>query len=165
MMLARTLLVATSGVTMAACGAQFDGPPARPIAVAPLDAGTPPPASVDAGIPVEETTAPKTIVARHVLVQWMGSERVDPAVVRNREQARAVAEEVLRRVRAGEDFARLVVEFSDEPRAGARGGSLGRFGRGVMAPAFEEAAFALKRGQISGVVESSFGFHVIERLE
>jgi NIMA-interacting peptidyl-prolyl cis-trans isomerase 1 len=109
--------------------------------------------------------APKKIGARHVLIQWMGSERAPTAVVRSRDQARAVAEEVLRRARAGDDFARLAIEFSDEPGAGGRGGSLGRFGHGQMVPAFEAAAFKLEIGQISEIVESPFGFHVIQRTE
>ncbi len=95
----------------------------------------------------------------------MGAEHADPSVVRTREQARSVAEEVLRRAKAGEDFSRLAVEYSDEPNAAARGGSLGRFGHGQMVPAFEQAAFALAPGQISGIVESPFGFHIIQRTE
>jgi parvulin-like peptidyl-prolyl isomerase len=86
-------------------------------------------------------------------------------VVRTREQALVVAKDVLRRAKNGEDFARLAIEFSDEPNAGARGGSLGRFGRGAMVKQFEDAAFALKPGEISDVVESPFGFHVIQRTE
>jgi hypothetical protein len=108
---------------------------------------------------------PSKITARHVLIQWMGCERTAPSVVRTREQAHSVALDVLARAKAGEDFARLAVEFSDEPNAGARGGSLGRFGHGQMVKAFEDAAFALAPGEISDIVESSFGFHVIQRLE
>ncbi len=105
------------------------------------------------------------ITARHVLVQWMGCDHAAASVVRTRDQAHLVIEEVLRRAKAGEDFARLAVEFSDEPNAGARGGSLGRFGHGQMVRAFEDAAFALAPGEISGIVETAFGFHVIQRLE
>jgi len=115
----------------------------------------------DAGV----RAPPKRIGARHVLIQWMGTERAPANVVRSREQALAVAQEVHRRAKAGEDFARLAVEFSDEPGAGNRGGSLGRFGRGQMVPAFEAAAFQLEIGQVSEIVESPFGFHVIQRTE
>ncbi len=109
--------------------------------------------------------APTKIGARHVLIQWMGSDRAAPSVVRSREQALSVAQEVLRRARNKEDFARLAIEFSDEPGAGGRGGSLGRFGRGQMVPAFEAAAFKLEVGQISDIVETPFGFHIIQRTE
>ncbi len=108
---------------------------------------------------------PKRIGARHVLIQWMGSERAAPSVMRTREQAMVVATEVLKRARAGEDLARLAVEYSDEPGAAARGGSLGRFGRGQMVGAFESAAFRLKVNEVSGVIETPFGFHVIERTD
>ncbi len=108
---------------------------------------------------------PARIGARHVLIQYMGSERAASSVVRSREQALAVAKEVLKHARQNEDFARLAIEFSDEPGAGSRGGSLGRFGHGQMVPAFEAAAFKLEVGQISGIVETPFGFHIIQRTE
>lgn len=108
---------------------------------------------------------PKKISARHVLVQYMGSERAPSSVVRTKEQALLVAKEVLRRAKAGEDIARLAAEYSDEPGAGGRGGSLGRFGKGQMVPAFEEAAFRLKVNEVSDLVETPFGYHVIQRTE
>jgi hypothetical protein len=123
------------------------------------------PAQEETPAPAKAATPPKKIGARHVLIQWMGTERAPANVVRSREQALAVAQEVHRRAKGGEDFARLAIEFSDEPGAGNRGGSLGRFGRGQMVPAFEAAAFKLEIGQISELVESPFGFHVIQRTE
>jgi parvulin-like peptidyl-prolyl isomerase len=62
-------------------------------------------------------------------------------------------------------MARLAVEYSDEPGAGARGGSLGRFGRGQMVPAFENVAFRLQVGEISDIIETGFGYHIIQRTE
>jgi peptidylprolyl isomerase len=108
---------------------------------------------------------PRAITARHVLVQYMGAKNAESSIVRTREQARTVAVEVLQRAKAGDDFPRLAVEYSDEPGAGSRGGALGRFGRGKFVPEFDAAAFALKPGEISGVVETPFGFHIIQRLE
>ena len=76
--------------------------------------------------------------------------------------ARQKAEDLLRRVHAGEDFAELAKEYSEDPGSRAQGGDLGWFGRGQMVKPFEDAAFALKEGEVSGVVESPFGFHIIK---
>ena len=105
------------------------------------------------------------ITARHILIQYMGALHAESSIVRTKDQAYAVAQDVLRRAKAGEDFARLAVEFSDEPNAASRGGSLGRFGHGQMVRPFEDAAFSLAPGQLSGVVETPFGFHIIQRTE
>ena len=77
-------------------------------------------------------------------------------------QSKSKAEEVLKRVRAGEDFAKLAQEFSSDPGSKEKGGDLGWFGAGSMVPEFEKAAFALKPGQVSEIVETKFGFHIIK---
>ncbi len=73
-----------------------------------------------------------------------------------------IAEEVLSQLKDGADFAELAMEYSLDPGSGAAGGDLGWFGRGIMVPEFEEAAFSLEPGEISEPVESSFGFHIIK---
>jgi hypothetical protein len=77
-------------------------------------------------------------------------------------QTRAKAEDVLKRVRAGGDFAALAKEFSSDNTNKEKGGDLGWFGRGEMVKQFEDAAFALQPGQVSEVVETPYGFHIIK---
>jgi parvulin-like peptidyl-prolyl isomerase len=108
---------------------------------------------------------PTEIAARHLLVAYQGALRASPSVTRSKAEAQTRAAEALKRAKAGEDFEALVKEFSDEPGAAERGGSLGRFGRGMMVPAFEKAAFKLAPGEISDIIETQFGFHVIQRTE
>ncbi len=126
-------------------------------------------ADADAGTEAPTATAPagndnpSEIEASHVLVMYRGSLRAPENVTRSKDEAQQRVRDVLRRARANQDFAGLAREFSDEPGAGDRGGALGRFGRGAMVPAFEQAAFALRVGQVSDVVETPFGYHVIKR--
>ena len=161
-----TAAKATSGPATAGTPVKLGGGKKAPTATS----EEPPPAFPIAGEPGDSSKAavtaePTKISARHVLVQWMGSNRAGKSVLRTREQALVLAQEVLRRARAGEDLGRLAVEYSDEPNAGTRGGSLGRFGKGQMVGAFEAVAFKLKVGQISDIVETPFGYHIIQRTE
>ncbi len=74
------------------------------------------------------------------------------------------AQEVLDKLNKGEDFAALAAQYSIDGTK-RRGGDLGFFGRGVMVKKFEEAAFNLKKGEVSLVVKTEFGYHIIKRLE
>ncbi|HEV2799352.1 MAG TPA: peptidylprolyl isomerase [Pyrinomonadaceae bacterium] len=78
------------------------------------------------------------------------------------DKSKAKAEEVLAKLRAGGDFAALAKEHSGDPSNKDNGGDLGWFGRGVMVKPFEDAAFALKPGELSGIVETQFGYHIIK---
>ena len=115
--------------------------------------------------PVETAGQPTEISARHLLVSYKGALRASPGIGRSKAEAKARAEEAQKRAVAGEDFVALVKQYSDEPGAAERGGDLGKFDRSSMVPAFGNAAFALKVGGISAVVETQFGYHVILRTE
>lgn len=99
------------------------------------------------------------VQARHILIQ-VGEE----AEAEKKEAARKKLEDLRAQITDGADFAALAAEHSDCP-SGKQGGDLGYFGRGQMVPPFELAAFALKPGEISEVVETRFGYHLIEVLD
>lgn len=97
---------------------------------------------------------PATVTFKQILLSVEASDST-------KDEARAIAEELLERVRAGEDFAALATEHSQDPASAAAGGDLGWFRRGFMVDEFEDAAFSLLDGGISDVVETQFGFHII----
>ncbi len=100
---------------------------------------------------------PEMVKVRHILI------RVDKSASdEEKKKAREKAEDVLKKINAGADFAKLAADFSDDPGSKGKGGELGFFGRGKMVKPFEDAAFSLKPGEVSGVVETTFGFHIIK---
>ena len=103
----------------------------------------------------EQFTADEEVTARHILI---GSRDEDAA---KKAEAKSKAEALRKQLIEGADFAALAAEHSDCPSK-ADGGSLGSFGRGRMVPAFDAAAFALETNAISDVVETPFGFHIIQ---
>jgi hypothetical protein len=114
--------------------------------------------------PPARTAQPRgeEIAASHILIGFKGATRAKSD--RDKEDARKMAEQVLARAKAGQDFAELAKKHSEGPSA-PRGGALGRFQRNAMVKPFADAAFALKPGDVSGVVETNFGFHIIKRTE
>lgn len=99
---------------------------------------------------------PEQIAARHILISTEGLETEEQIA-----EARGRAEEIRGELLEGAEFTALAQEKSEGP-SGPRGGDLGTFGRGQMVAPFEEAAFALEIGEISSVVQTQFGFHVIQ---
>jgi parvulin-like peptidyl-prolyl isomerase len=109
---------------------------------------------------------PERIAARHILIIYAGSPQEVPGATRSEADARVLAESIVAQAKAsGADWNALAQRYTEEPGGKERSGDLGRFGRGQMVKAFEQVAFALKVGEISGVVQSPFGFHVIQRYE
>ncbi len=106
---------------------------------------------------IDAFKTPESIHARHILIKIDSS-----ASEEEKKKTKARAEEVLEKLKKGEDFAKLASEVSDDPGTKAKGGDLDFFSKGTMIPAFEEAAFALKPGEISGLVETEYGYHIIK---
>jgi peptidyl-prolyl cis-trans isomerase D len=101
----------------------------------------------------------ESVDASHILLE-LKKDPTDAEVA----AAKARAEGLLKRARAGEDFAELAKANSDDKGSAAQGGNLGQFQRGRMVKEFEDVAFALKPGEISDLVRTKFGFHIIKVL-
>lgn len=103
----------------------------------------------------EETAGDKTASVRHILLLTQGKTEAEKA------EARKKIEDILVKAKAGEDFAALAKQYSEDPGSKDNGGLYENFGRGQMVKPFEDAAFLVPVGQISGVVETSYGYHII----
>ena len=102
-----------------------------------------------------------TVTASHILISTTddsGKELSD----KKKAEAKAKAEEVLKKAKAGEDFAKLAKEYSDDTSNAESGGELGAFTYNQMVEEFSKAAFALDKGEISDIVETSYGYHIIK---
>ncbi len=102
----------------------------------------------------------ETVGASHILLMYEGSMR--STATRSKDEALSEMERIKGELDEGADFAGLAAENSDCP-SGAKGGALGAFGRGQMVPEFEVVAFDLEVGGVSGVIETPFGYHLIQR--
>lgn len=119
-----------------------------------------------AGAPRErKANEPEKVGVRHVLVKYKGAKNAAETIARSREEACLRALEARDKVLGGADFDAIVSEYSDEAGAAGRRGSLGTLPRSELAPPFADAAFELTVGQMSDVVETDFGFHLILRNE
>ena len=105
----------------------------------------------------------QAIKVSHILVTWQGAR--DSRVSRNKEEAHQVLESIQKEIAAGKSFTEMATAHSDDPKTRERGGEIGELARGQADPAFDDAAFALKPGEISDIVETSFGYHLIHRIK
>lgn len=101
------------------------------------------------------------IKASHILITTL-NDMGEPLSEEDTAKKEAEAQDILARIKQGEDFEALAKEYSDDKASASNGGDLGYFAKGVMVAEFEEAAFKLEKGQVSDVVKSSFGYHIIK---
>jgi peptidyl-prolyl cis-trans isomerase D len=104
----------------------------------------------------QQYSSPEQVRASHILLKTDGK---DEAAVRKQ------AEDLLKKARAGGDFAQLATQFSEDEASKAKGGDLDYFGKGQMVPEFDKVAFSLPPGQISDLVKTQFGFHIIKVID
>lgn len=166
---ARVFALVFAFPTLAACGG---GAPdaATPATASSASPGADTPAGkclATAGAKRErKADEPAKVGAKHLLVKYAGSKRAGPNVTRTREEACLRAQEAYSKLEGGASFAEVVKEYSEEPGAATREGAVGSFDRsGRMAAPFVDATMELKVGEVSHVVETDFGFHVIYRSE
>jgi peptidyl-prolyl cis-trans isomerase D len=105
---------------------------------------------------IEQYTTPEQVRASHILLKTEGKD--DAAV-------KAAAEDVLKQAKAGADFAALAKKYSEDEASAKNGGDLDYFGKGKMVPEFDQVAFTLEPGQLSDLVKTQYGYHVIKVVD
>jgi len=98
----------------------------------------------------------KTATVRHILLLTQGKSAAEKAEIRKK------MEDILARAKKGEDFAALAKQYSEDPGSKDNGGLYEDFGRGKMVKPFEDAAFSVAVGQVSGIVETTYGYHILK---
>ena len=108
---------------------------------------------------LDQYRTPERVHARHILLMTQGKPASDDAKIR------AQADDILKQLKAGAKFEDLAKKFSQDPGSAAKGGDLGWVQRGQMVPEFEKTCFSLKPGQISDVIKTQYGYHIVQVLE
>ena len=173
-----TVILSGSLLCASACGTN---PPVVAMPASPAETGAAPDKASEAPIVDNEKAAsclatanakraratdePASVTVKHVLVKWSGSKNADDKITRSKEAACLRAIEARDKIREGMDFAEAVKQYSDEPGAATREGSVGSVARKDVAKPFADAAFELGVNQLSDVVETESGFHVIFRTQ
>ena len=105
---------------------------------------------------IEQYSTPEQVRASHILIKTEGKDEA---------AAKAKAEDVLKQAKAGADFAELAKKYSEDEGSAKNGGDLDYFGRGRMVPEFDQAVFAMQPGQISDLVKTQYGYHIIKLID
>ncbi len=111
---------------------------------------------------IQQFQEPEKIHTKHILIRPEDSN--DPNQAKAKAKAKAKAEDILKKLKAGADFNDMAKQYSACPSS-KQGGDLGTQPKGTFVPEFEKAAYALKPGQMTDVVETQFGFHIIKLIE
>lgn len=101
------------------------------------------------------------VKASHILIKTVDDDGKELSK-KKQEEAKKKAEDILKKVKSGEDFSKLAKEYSEDEGSGANGGDLDYFTKGEMVPEFEAAAWGLKPGEVSELVKTQFGYHIIK---
>ena len=110
----------------------------------------------------DQYRVPEEVKVRHILIKTPAPGADGKVDEKGVEDARKKAEDVLKQLKGGAKFEDLAKKYSEDPGSGKQGGDLGWIGRGRTVPEFEKAAFSLPKGQLSDLVKSSYGFHIIQ---
>ncbi len=117
--------------------------------------------------PTKPAVEPERVSAAHILVSWKGAPKPVAGVMRSKDEARARAEEALAFARKADvAFTDAAIKYSDDPNAQINGGAIGVYPRGKLPPGFkaiEDAMFGMEEGQVSDIVETAMGFHILSR--
>lgn len=108
---------------------------------------------------------PELAHVRHILIMTMDPVTRSPLPTNSITEKRKLTEDLLKQIRAGADFAELAKKYSDDPGSKTEGGELPEFPRGQMVPEFETVAFTLTNNQVSDIVTTMYGYHIIKMLD
>ena len=108
---------------------------------------------------------PEMVQVRHILSLTMDPVTHAPLTADQQQAKRKQIDGLLKRIRGGEDFAALAKQYSEDPASKDNGGEMPAFARGQMAPEFEAAAFSLTNNQVSDVITTAYGYHIIKLLD
>lgn len=100
--------------------------------------------------------------ASHILISTMDQNTKKPLADDKQKEAKKKIDEIYGKVKSGEDFDKLAKENSDDKGSAVKGGDLGFFSKGQMVPEFEKTAFSMKKGEISKVIKTQYGYHIIK---